>query len=57
MAFVLLPPKILNKLFPNSIDIHFKLLIEKYKTQNESLNHISLAKFVANFDIKSFKKV
>ncbi len=30
-AFVLLPPKILNKWFPNSIDIHCKLLIENTK--------------------------
>jgi hypothetical protein len=55
-AFVLLPQKILNKLSLNSIDIHCKSLIEIYKTQNESLNNISLAKFVANFDTKSSKK-
>jgi len=54
--FVLLPQKILNKLSPNLVDIHRELLIEKYKTRNESLNHISLAKFVANFGIKSSKK-
>jgi hypothetical protein len=38
-AFFLLPQKILNKLFPNSTNIHCKSLIEKYKTWNESLYH------------------
>jgi hypothetical protein len=55
-TYVLLPQKIFNKLSPNSIDIHYKSLIEKYKTRNESLNHISLAKFVVNFDTKSSKQ-
>jgi hypothetical protein len=32
----LLPQKVLNKLFPNSTNIHCKSLIEKYKHQ---INH------------------
>jgi hypothetical protein len=55
-AYVLLPQKILNKLFPNLIDIHCNSLIEKYKTRNQSLNHISLGKVVADFDTKSSKQ-
>jgi hypothetical protein len=31
-------------------------LIEKYKIWNESVNHISLVEFVANFDTESLKK-
>ncbi len=41
--------KKLNKLSPNSKDIHCK-------SQKESLNHISLAEFVATFDTKSSNK-
>ncbi len=33
-TFVLLPPKIFLKLSTNSIDIHCKSLIEKYKIRN-----------------------
>ncbi len=44
--------KILNKLSLNSTNIHCKSLIETYKTWNESLSNISLAKF----DTKSSKK-
>ncbi len=45
-----------NKSSPNSTHIHCKSINLKHKTQNESSNHISLAKFVANFDTKSSKK-
>jgi hypothetical protein len=53
-AFVLLPQKILNKL--SLTNIHCKSLIEKYIMKNQSLKHLSLAKFVVNYDIKSSKQ-
>jgi hypothetical protein len=56
-AFFLLLQKILNKIFPNWIDIHCKSLIEKYKRRNESLNCIYLVEFVVHFGTKSLKNI
>jgi len=42
-TFVLLFQKTLNKLSPNSIDIHCKSLIKKYTIRDQSLHHFSLA--------------
>ncbi len=55
-TFILLPQKIFLKLSPNSIDIHCTSSIEKYTIRNQSLNHFSLAKSIANYDIKLSKQ-
>jgi hypothetical protein len=55
-TFFLLPQKILNKLSPNSTNIHCKSLIEKYKTPNQSLNHFFKKKLLL-ITILKFQKI
>ncbi len=47
----------LCNLFSTSTNIHCKLIIYKYKTQPQSLNHIPLAKYVVEHNTKNHKKM
>jgi hypothetical protein len=46
----------LHNLSPTSIKIHYKSIVDKYKTQPQSLDHISLAEFVVEHNTKNHKK-
>jgi hypothetical protein len=54
-TFILLLQKI-DYLSIISTNFHFKSLIDKYKAQNQTINHLCLAKFVTNCDMKTCKK-
>ncbi len=54
-AFILSLQKI-DYLSLISTNFHFKSIIDKYKAQNQTLNHLCLAKFVTNCDMKTCKK-
>jgi hypothetical protein len=45
----------IDYLFLTSTKFHFKSVIDKYRTLNQTLNHLCLAKFVTNCDMKTCK--